>query len=81
MLKIRTFLFLSTLKNVHFYPLVCFDLGFSSHLFSRGFESGQEHKKNFFPSHKGCADSLSVCPTPVCIRLNTKDYARTLKIL
>ena len=41
----------------------------------RGFESRQEHKKNFwvFPSQKGCAYSLSVCPTPVCIRTHTKD--------
>ena len=35
----------------------------------RGFESGQEHKKNLgvFPSQKGCTDSLSVCPTTVCV--------------
>ena len=41
----------------------------------RGFESHQEHK-----SQKGCADSLSVCPTPVSIHTHTKDHVRTLKI-
>ena len=30
------------------------------------------------PNKKCCADSLSMCPTPVCIRTN--DYVRTLKI-
>ena len=32
------------------------------------FEPRQLHKKIFviFPSEKCCADSLSVCPTPVC---------------
>ena len=34
-----------------------------------------------FPSEKGYADSLSVCPTPVCICMHTKDHVRTLKIL
>ena len=38
------------------------------------FESRQLHKRNkVFPSQKGYADSLSVCPTPVCIRMHTKD--------
>ena len=44
----------------------------------KGFESHQEHKKIVFPSQKGCADSLSVCPTPVCIRTHTKDHVRTI---
>ena len=36
----------------------------------------------FFRGNKGCADSLSVCPTPVCsIRSHTKDHVRTLQIL
>ena len=51
---------------------------------SREFESFQEHKKNFefFKVKKVSADSLSVCPTPVCIRrAHTKDHVRTLKIL
>ena len=34
-----------------------------------------------FPSQKCCADSLSVCPTPVCIRKHTIDHVRTLKIM
>ena len=46
------------------------------------FEPPQEHKKNnveFFPSQKCCADSLSVCPTPVCvgdIRTHKNDHVR-----
>ena len=37
----------------------------------RGFKSRQEHKKNrVFLSQKGIADSLSVCPTPVCIYMH-----------
>ena len=49
----------------------------------RGFKSRQEHKINveFSSSQKGCADSLSVCPTPVCMRTHTKDHVRTLKIM
>ena len=48
----------------------------------RRFESRQEHKNNWvFLSLKGCADSLSVSPTPVCIRMHTKDHVSTLKIL
>ena len=42
----------------------------------RGFESGrQDHKNNFafFPNQKGCADALSVCPSP---RENTHAYER-----
>ena len=27
-----------------------------------------------FPSQKGCADSLLVCPTPVCIRMHKNDH-------
>ena len=38
-------------------------------------------KTSFFPSQKGCADSLSVCPTYVCIRTHTENHVRTLKIL
>ena len=34
-----------------------------------------------FPSHKCCADSLSVCPIPVCIRTHKNKYVRTLKII
>ena len=34
-----------------------------------------------FPSQKRCADSLSVYPTPVCIRTHKNDHVRTLKIL
>ena len=30
---------------------------------------------------EGCADSLSVCPTPVCIRTHITDHVCTLKIL
>ena len=44
-----------------------------------GFESRQEHKNNFefFRVKKGYADSLSVCPNPVCIRTHRKTmYAR-----
>ena len=42
----------------------------------RGFESRQEHKNNFefLRIKKVCADSLSVCPTPVCIY--TRAYER-----
>ena len=28
-----------------------------------------------------CADSLSVCPTPVCMRMHKNDHVRTLKIM
>ena len=47
------------------------------------FESRSEHKKTVtvFPSQKCCTDSLSVCPTPVCIRTHQNDHVRTLKIL
>ena len=36
-----------------------------------------------FPSQKCSPDSLSVCPTPVCMYTSTQknDHARTLKIL
>ena len=34
-----------------------------------------------FSSQKCCADSLSVCPIPVCIRKHKNDHVRTLKIL
>ena len=34
-----------------------------------------------FPSQKCCADSLSVCPTPVCIHTHMNDQLRTLKIM
>ena len=34
-----------------------------------------------FSESKCCADSLSVCPTPVCIRTHKNDHVRTLKIL
>ena len=33
-----------------------------------------------FPGQKCCADSLSVCPTPVCVHTHTNDHVRTLKI-
>ena len=33
-----------------------------------------------FPCQKCCADSLSVCPTPVCIRTHTNDHVRTLQM-
>ena len=36
----------------------------------RGFKSCQEHKKNFQNGQKGCADSLSVCPSP-CVYTHT----------
>ena len=44
----------------------------------------QEHKEKYvrvFPSQKSCADSLSVCPTPVCTHMHKNDDVRTLKIL
>ena len=43
----------------------------------------QEHKKTLrvFPSQKCCADSLSVCPTPMCVHTHTNDHIRMLKIL
>ena len=34
-----------------------------------------------FPSQKCCVDWLSVCPTPVCIRMHKTAHVRTLKIL
>ena len=34
-----------------------------------------------FSESKCCADSLSVCPTPVCIPTHKNDHVRTLKIL
>ena len=34
-----------------------------------------------FLSQKYCADSLSVCPTPVCIRTHKNDHVRTLKVM
>ena len=40
--------------------------------------SGAQEKLWVFPSQKGCADSLSVCPTSVRIRMHTKDHVRTL---
>ena len=39
---------------------------------ARGSNPCQEHKKQIvraFPSQTCCAGSLSVCPTPVCIRM------------
>ena len=47
------------------------------------FEPCQEHKKNVkvFPSQKCCADSLSACPTPECIRTHKNDHVRTLRVL
>ena len=47
-----------------------------------GFESHQEHKKmfEFFWVNKVVL-TLSVCPTPLCIRTHTKDHICTLKIL
>ena len=43
----------------------------------------EQHKKKLWvvPSQKCCADSLSVCPTPVCICTYKNDHVRTLKIL
>ena len=38
-------------------------------------------KTSSFLSQKGCADSLSLCPTPVCICTHTNDHVRTLKTL
>ena len=43
--------------------------------------SGAQEKLGVFPSQKCCADSLLVCPTPVCIRIHENDHVRTLKIL
>ena len=34
-----------------------------------------------FPSQNMCADSLSVCPTPVCIRTHKNDDVSTIKIM
>ena len=55
----------------------------SNGTFLRRLESRQEHKKKLwiFPSKKCCADSLSVYPTPVCIRTQKNDHVCTLKIL
>ena len=41
----------------------------------------QEKFVRVFLSQKCCADSLSVCPTPVCIRTHKNEHIRTLKIL
>ena len=38
-------------------------------------------RKTVISSQTGCADSLSVCPTLVCICTHTKDHVRMLKIL
>ena len=55
-------------------------LGRASDSRSKGprFESRQEHKKQLwvFPSQK-CANSLSVCPTPVCIYTHAQKWSRT----
>ena len=32
-----------------------------------------------FSSQKGCVDSLSLCPTPVCMRTHTKDHVCYVK--
>ena len=45
------------------------------------FESSQEHNKTLSAFQKCCADSLSVYPTPVCIRMHKNDHLRTQKIL
>ena len=48
----------------------------------RGFETCQEHKKNFeFFWVKKAVLTRCRCATPVCIRTHTKDHVRTLKIL
>ena len=39
----------------------------------------REQKYELFRVKKCCADSVSVCPTPVCIRTHKNDHARTLK--
>ena len=41
----------------------------------------QEKCVRVFLSQKYCADSLSVCPTPVCTSTRKDDHVRTLKIL
>ena len=41
----------------------------------------QEKSVKICPSQKCCADSLSVCPAPVCIRTHKNDHVRTIKIL
>ena len=39
------------------------------------------HCEKSFPEPKCCADSLSVCPTPVCIRTHKNDHVRMFKII
>ena len=41
----------------------------------------QEQFVIVYPSQKWCADLLSVCPTPACIRTHKNDHVRTLKTL
>ena len=44
--------------------------------------SGAQDKfVSVFPRPKCCADSLSVCPTPVCILMHKNDHVRTSEIL
>ena len=38
-------------------------------------------RKMWVFSSQTCADSLSVCPTPMCIRTHNNDHVRTLKII
>ena len=45
----------------------------------RGSNPSRSTRKSF-PESKCCADSLSVCPTPVCLRTHKNDHVRTLKI-
>ena len=47
---------------------------------NRGLNTRPELTKNvFFASQKCCADSLSVCQSPVCIRTHENEHVRLLR--
>ena len=54
---------------------------FKSFNMDEGSNPVRSTRKLVFLSQKCCADSLSVCPTPVCIRTHKNDHVRTIKIL
>ena len=45
------------------------------------FEGAEDKFVRVFPSQNCCADTMSMCPTPVCIHTHKNDRVRTLKIL
>ena len=51
---------------------------------SRGYNPIRSIRKKtvrVFSESKCCADSLSLCPTAVCIRTHKNDHVRTLQIM